>query len=412
MKKFNYKMMFVAMAAVATVACGNDSEGNDWGDSTFEGATLYIPAGADYELTGPVIADAGQTISIEAGARIVAKDNGELSYILIKQGAKIIANGTATNPIIMTAENQSAGAWGGIHICGKAPINTGSNLSEIGSFPYGGDDAADNSGELTYVRVEYAGYQHTNEKEANGFTFYGVGNGTKLSHLVAYKGSDDGYEWFGGTVDATYLISVGNNDDSFDWTEGWCGRGQFWIADQIGAGCDQTFEGDNSKSDYTLSPISCPTIANVTLIGDDYSSDLTGILLRNGTYCKLYNILATGKSGGDLVIDGTDSGDTNGSQTPTDTSLDNGSSVLRGIYLGGSFVNKAGAVAKYTSTDFANDGNVENYAGSILYNTTITTADFGLDASFFVATSYAGAYSTANAQNWNMTSTWTGSYLQ
>ena len=102
----------------------------------------------------------------------------------------------------MTSEKKEAGAWGGLHICGKAPINVegGKGTSEIGDAPYGGDDAADNSGVLKYIRLEYTGYAFSEESESNGVSFYGVGNGTTVEHLQAYKGSDDGFEWFGGTV--------------------------------------------------------------------------------------------------------------------------------------------------------------------------------------------------------------------
>lgn len=116
----------------------------------------------------------------------------------------------------MTAELKQAGAWGGIHICGNAPTNAegGVGSSEIGGATYGGNITDDNSGILQYVRVEYGGYTITEDTEANGFTFYGVGSGTTVDHCVAYKGSDDGFEWFGGTVNASNLVSINNSDDS------------------------------------------------------------------------------------------------------------------------------------------------------------------------------------------------------
>lgn len=125
---------------------------------------------------------------------------------------------------ILPLPNKGPGAWGGIHICGRAPINvTGAqSKSEIGDALYGGNDPADNSGVLSYIRLEYTGYAFSEEKEANGFTFYGVGNGTVVDHLQSYKGSDDGLEWFGGTVNVKYLVATDNSDDSFDWTAGWC----------------------------------------------------------------------------------------------------------------------------------------------------------------------------------------------
>ena len=186
----------------------------------------------------------------------------------------IDARGTADAPIVMTAQRQEAGAWGGIHICGKAPINAGAGAkSEIGDASYGGNDAHDNSGTLQYVRVEYGGY-----------------------HLQAYGGSDDGFEWFGGTVNVKYLVSTDNTDDSFDWTEGWSGKGQFMVAYQISAECDALMECDNNDNDEVAAPISHPVLANVTLVGNNSDENKRGIRLRAGTEVELYNAIVTGKS--------------------------------------------------------------------------------------------------------------------
>ena len=142
-----------------------------------------------------------------------------MDYILIEQGAKINAVGTAEAPIVMTSEREEAGAWGGIHICGRAHTNAmGGGYSEIGNSPYGGDVEDDNSGVLQYVRVEYTGYAFDEEHEANGISFYGVGNGTTVDHCQAYKGSDDGFEFFGGSVNVSDMVVVSCSDDSFDWT--------------------------------------------------------------------------------------------------------------------------------------------------------------------------------------------------
>ena len=108
-----------------------------------------------------------------------------MDYILVKQGAKINAIGTADNPIVMTAELEEAGAWGGIHICGRAHTNAegGVGSSEIGNATYGGTDDSDNSGTLRYIRLEYTGYAFDEEHEANGISFYGVGNGNHRGPL-------------------------------------------------------------------------------------------------------------------------------------------------------------------------------------------------------------------------------------
>lgn len=175
----------------------------------------------------------------------------------------------------MTSEKKEYGAWGGLHICGKAPVNvSGTAISEIGDATYGGNIVDDNSGILRYIRIEYAGYNFSEEKEANGFTFYGVGNGTTVEYLQAYMGSDDGFEWFGGTVNVKYLVSFGNSDDSFDWTQGWCGKGQYLVAyqptkDILGYDCDALIEADNSSDNFSATPVSHPVLSNLTLVGNN-----------------------------------------------------------------------------------------------------------------------------------------------
>ena len=144
--------------------------------------------------------------------------------MLFRSGGKIEAVGTEDSPIVFTSGTASParGDWGGIILCGKAPINKGTTATaEVGDVLYGGTDATDNSGTLKYVRVEYTGNAINTEKEHNGFSFNGIGNGTTLEYLQAYMGGDDGFEFFGGTVNASFLVSTGSKDDSFDWTYGW-----------------------------------------------------------------------------------------------------------------------------------------------------------------------------------------------
>lgn len=288
-----------------------------------------LEKGKTYNLTGGYHVKSGAVLTIEEGVTIVAKNDDIVDYILIEQGAKINAQGTATNPIIMTSEKKSAGAWGGLHVCGKAPINvtSGVSKSEIGDAIYGGTDVADNSGIMRYIRIEYAGYAFSEEKEGNGFTFYGVGNGTIAEYLQAYQGSDDGFEWFGGTLNVKYLVSTSNSDDSFDWTEGWCGKGQFLVAYQedmstLGYDCDALIEADNNSKDATATPISHPVLANITLVGNNSADGKRGIRLRAGTHVSLYNVLVKGKPKSLTT------------QTPeTESSLVNGTSILDYVYL-------------------------------------------------------------------------------
>lgn len=302
-----------------------------------------LEAGETYHLTGGLHVKNGATLTIEPGVTVIAKEDDIVDYILIEQGARIDAQGTADEPIVLTAEKKEAGSWGGIHICGKAPINVPGidAKSEIGDASYGGDNAADNSGILRYVRVEYGGYAFTEEKESNGFTFYGVGNGTTLEYLQAYKGSDDGFEWFGGTANAKYLVSTDNTDDSFDWTEGWCGNAEYLVALQVSAECDCLIEADNNSNDAKADPVSHPVLRYLTLVGND-AADSRGIRLRAGTEAEIYNAIVTGKPK-PLTAE----------TVETETALAEGKSVLKNVLLSGKYSGKEGI---YTTEMFLSDG--------------------------------------------------------
>jgi hypothetical protein len=182
----------------------------------------------DIRLNGATIVRSGATLTIPAGTRITANDKG--AYLLIEKGAKIIAKGTASQPITFTSENKESGAWGGLIINGQAPLSR-ANESDPSTFgteindhiPYGGSNVADNSGELDYIIIEYSGANISDDKEHNGLTLNGVGNGTKISNIYIKDGADDGIEFFGGTVDVTNLLVVNSEDDMFDFTQGYSG---------------------------------------------------------------------------------------------------------------------------------------------------------------------------------------------
>jgi len=256
---------------------------------------------AIYTLAGGVHVKDGATLTIEAGVEVISDPNEAIAYLLVEQGGKIEAIGTATSPIVFTSGSTTParGDWGGIIICGKAPINKGTTATaEVGDVLYGGADATDDSGILQYVRVEYTGNAINSEKEHNGFTFNGVGSGTSVSYLQAFMGGDDGYEFFGGTVNASYLVSTGSKDDCFDWTYGWTGSGSFWIAEQATDDGDRAIEADNQGGANGASPFSNPTLSNITLIGRGTSAGTVGIKLREGTKGNISNVTIDGFADG------------------------------------------------------------------------------------------------------------------
>ena len=164
----------------------------------------------------------------------------------------------------MTCDVADYGQWGGLVICGKAPVNTGEGLSEVGNLPYGGDDATDNSGSIEYLRVEYTGYIFTDEKQFNGVSFFGVGSGTTVDYVSSYMGNDDGIEFFGGAVSASHLVSINSQDDGIDFADGWAGTGEYWYAvDSKKSG----IEGSNNGNDGSATPMTNATIKNATVVG-------------------------------------------------------------------------------------------------------------------------------------------------
>lgn len=365
----NRKLFSMALLAGMTLfaACSNDETSNNGDNGIADGTTLSgtitedvtLKSGNTYKLSGAYTVEEGATLNIEPGVKLIAVYDDNVDYILIKQGAKINAKGTADAPIIMTSEKKEAGAWGGIHICGRAHTNAegGKGSSEIGGAEYGGNDDKDNSGTLQYVRLEYTGYAFDEEHEANGISFYGVGSGTTVDHCVAYKGSDDGFEFFGGSVNVSNMVVISCSDDSFDWTEGWNGTGTDLVAYQeaestLGYDCDCLIEADNNENNYQATPIAHPTLKNLILVGNGGSKQ--GVRLRRGTQVTLDNAQICGK-GKALTVESTETETalTDGTSSITNTTISNDVDSEKGIYTNDVFTtgtgNKVDANLKYAS---------------------------------------------------------------
>jgi len=248
-----------------------------------------------HTLTGPVKVKAPATLTIAPGAVI---QGNEGSFLSIEQGAKIIADGSADQPIVFTSSKpvgvRKRSDWGGLILSGYAPINAdgGTAEGEGGTGTYGGTNASDSSGILRYVRVEYAGFEVSPDNELNGISFQGVGNGTIVDYVQVHKGFDDGVEYYGGTVNTKHLLLTGNGDDSLDWTQGWQGKVQYLIVQQHADHADHAIEADNDKANPDKTPRSNPTIYNATFLGSSASG--SGLKLRRGTGATLANIIVEG----------------------------------------------------------------------------------------------------------------------
>ena len=407
--------LIASMGMFSFTACDDDDDNKDDNNDDFvgivaeegstmveEGNTITLREGGRFRLSGGFAVESGHELVIEPGVTITAVRDDNPDYILIKQGGKIDAQGTATNPIVMTAEDGSL--WGGIHICGYARTNKGSALSEIGNAPYGGDNDADNSGILRYIRLENTGFALDEEHESNGVSFYGVGSGTTVEYLQSYKGADDGFEFFGGSVNAKYLVVVDNEDDSFDWTEGWNGKAQFLIADQRGTSGEKDqgdclIEADNNGDNFDADPVSHPTLANLTLIGNGSDEGKRGIRLRAGTEVSIYNAIVVGKP--NCLTTETNR---------TEKSLADGTSVLRYITLASDIKcdgqeDEEGNVVfepAYSSALFTADGNNNTISSSFSFAAGSWTGtidggqDLSTEDSFFSATDYQGALEEGN----------------
>ena len=356
MKTMDLKTMglIAGMCAITLTSCStnDDPEIPEPEPSVLQGSItsdLTLKSGNSYTLNGELLVKDGATLNIEPGVRIVAQYDDRVDYILVEQGAKINAEGTASAPIVMTSSKEEPGAWGGIHICGRAHTNAegGKGSSEIGGAVYGGDNDADNSGVLKYVRVEYTGYAFDEEHEANGMTFYGVGNGTIVENCEAYHGSDDGFEFFGGSVNVKNMVVVNCSDDSFDWTEGWNGKGENLVAFQetestLGYDCDCLIEADNNENNYAATPVSHPILRNLILVGNGGSKQ--GIRLRRGTEVEITSAKVCGKAKAIAV-----------ESIETENSLLNGTSILKSVSISGILDSKEGI---YTNDLFVGAGNL------------------------------------------------------
>jgi hypothetical protein len=329
--KFNILLISLMLTSVIfaqniiTVTDGDITPGNPYNMTS---DNIYL-------LDGFVFVEEGSVLNIEEGTVIKGKaipttgDNA--SALIISQGGKIFAEGTATEPIIFTAEADDVndpddltysdrGLWGGVIILGKASVNTTSGTGQIEGIPsteprglYGGganpeDD--DDSGIFRYVSIRHGGAEIGAGNEINGLTMGGVGRGTTIEFVEVFANVDDSFEWFGGTVNSRYLVSAFPGDDSFDYDEGWTANNQFWFAihDPFDGG-GRIGEHDGGTVPEDGLPYAIPVIYNATYIGPGESATPQGdgaeaLIFRDNAGGKYFNSIITeynGANGGRIV---------------------------------------------------------------------------------------------------------------
>lgn len=272
-------------------------------DVTFTADKKWVLKGGVFVGDDTDPAAAPTTLTIEPGTTIFG-DTSSLSFLLVTRGSRLVADGTAEAPIVFTSAKdpgqRARGDWGGIVINGQAPVNGCAGdpcvlLGEAGTGTYGGGDASDDSGVLRFVRVEFAGSLIDADNELNGFAFQGVGAGTVIDNIQAHMVSDDCLEFFGGTASAKHIVCTGAGDDNLDWTFGWTGKVQFLVAQQYADAGGHGIEADNNESNNELTPVSHPTLANLTFVGVPGSENSKiGMLLRRGTQADISNVVVTG----------------------------------------------------------------------------------------------------------------------
>jgi len=300
----------LAISAAASSTCPANTTSTT---GTFKGKSVCVLSGRiesdthltsnfSYLLDGAVFVGADAVsgsktkLTIDAGTYVFGQQG--LNFLTVARNGQLHANGSASAPVIFTYEGDdtatatTSGQWGGIILNGNAPINvTGGTAEGEGSTGiYGGTDAADSSGVMTYVQVKYAGQNITETNELNGIAFQGTGSGTLVDYVQVHNNSDDGIEFFGGTTNVKHVVLTGNEDDALDWTYGWSGKAQF-VAIKQGAASEHCIEADNNGDDNDASPRANPTISNLTCVAPTSAGGDAGFRLREGTSAKISNVV-------------------------------------------------------------------------------------------------------------------------
>lgn len=318
----------------------------------FNIASDYIfHADSIYELAGRITVLDGATLTINAGTVIKGQPGtgANSSALLIARGGVLNANGEANAPIIMTSTSDDIipgqiispnldpdvnGLWGGLIVLGNAPIAASASEVQIEGIPstdtnglYGGSDAADNSGSISYLSLRHGGTNIGAGNEINGISLGGVGTGTTISHVEVVANQDDGIEWFGGTVDVSNALVWNAGDDALDTDQDWVGTcDNFIIVTPQGS----AFELDGPEGGNQATGVH--TFSNGTVYAGDDIDDLVD--WDDNTNAELQNVYFFGWS--TTYTDGISSygGDGNGVNSGWEYTLTSGGNTAADIFTG------------------------------------------------------------------------------
>jgi hypothetical protein len=354
------------------------------------------------------------TLTIDPGT-LLRGAGGALDFLVINPGSRIFAEGTVGAPIIFTGPTESSGSWGGVVLAGLATNNNANQPGGTAAFEadptlvWGGNNDNDSSGVMRYVQIRNAGSVVSANVELNSLTLGSVGAGTVLEYIQVHNGLDDGFEFFGGTVNAKYLVVTQGNDDGLDFDVGGY-RGQVQYAYvQAGSNADTAdgscVESDNNAQNLNASPRARPRVANLTCVGNAAAPNFRRQLrIRRGSAGDYFNsVVAQQPSGECLTV----------FDTATFDQITAGALTIQGTSLLGCATNFGGSDAANTTlvTNWFNGGTANNtgaLTGNI--NGRIPVAGGALDGTavappaggFFDRVPYRGAFGPAPYRDWTL----------
>ncbi|NOX47972.1 MAG: hypothetical protein GXO89_13440 [Chlorobi bacterium] len=438
MKKMDLRILVVLFAAfvigVSSCRKTNDAEPeqetdeytiSDNGSGT--GTTTW-KSGKTYFIEGFVFVNEGQTLTIEPGCIIKGKaGQGEnASALIVARGGKILAEGTADNPIVFTAEaddlngsvsTTDRGLWGGLIVLGKAGLNSTPGESQIEGIPtseprgrYGGSNDDDNSGVIKYVSIRHGGTDIGEGNEINGLTLGAVGRGTIIEYVEVIANKDDGIEFFGGTAQLKHILVAYVGDDCFDYDEGFRGKGQFWYAIQDANEGDRCGEHDGGTDPETGTPFAIPTIYNATYFGRGADAGKRTITFRDNAGGHYLNSIFANQSKGIDIENLADAQDSYAQFADGNLSLESNvfwgvaDGTAEGIFkISGPGANAADSIAALQTfaAYFETANNVVENPGISKNNPVPSNPQAdnlaAYDGSWFETVSYKGAF---GAENW------------